>query len=248
MPLTRETMAAFSREMQKIAILGDVSEMVGHQGQLAMNLLNPQTTGSTLRSIYQSSSNLDPQAVAELAKETATANQELQAAGKAGRYVSDISRNGGGLLNRARAGGWLSNIAKYEGPSTFRQIRNSVARALPGQRSLLAASVLPTAYSAAKKTDETGRVRGVGERTLGTAGALAGTLATQAPSVMRMMGTKGLVAGTVGGMIGSHFLGRGLSRAGQWAGQRFDSLGKAPAPQAQLPMQQPPAPTPSPTV
>lgn len=247
MPLTRETMAAFSREMQKIAILGDVAEMVGHQGQLAVNLLNPSTTGRTLRTIYESSSNLDPHAVAELAKETAAANQELQAAGKAGRYVSDIS-HGGGLLNRARSGGWLSNIAKYEGPSTFRHIRNAAARALPGQRSLLTAAVLPTAYSAAKKTDETGRVRGVGERTLGTAGALAGTLATQAPSVMRMMGTKGMIAGTVGGMIGSHVLGRGLSRAGQWAGQRFDSLGKAPAPQAQLPVQQPQSPTPPPTV
>lgn len=247
MLLTRETLSAFSREMQKIAVVGDTIDLVRHQGELAADLLHPNTAASTVRHIYRSSSNMHPAALQERAQEIAKANSELRAAGTAGRYVDDIA-HGGGWLNKARSSGWLANFGKYEGPSKFLQARNALARALPGQRSLLAASVLPTAYSSMKKTDETGRVRGAGERALGTAGALAGTLATQAPSVMRLMGQRGAIAGALGQLVGGHLIGKGLSRAGQIAGQKLDTLGRAPAPTMQPPVQTVPTSQPAQTV
>lgn len=240
--LTPVVMAAFGREMQKIAFVAETGQLLGEQARLAGNLLNPTKAVGTLKDIYHSSSNLHPEAANDLADEIAKANAKLTAKGIPGQYVggsaAGLGHGAEGLLGKARAGGWLSNYAKYEGPSMFRKGRNMIARALPGQRTMLMASTLPTAYSSMKKVDQTGRERGIGERVLGTAGALTGTLATQAPSVVRSMGRAGFVPGALAGLAGSYILGSGLSRVGRYAGRKIDELGHGPAAQ-QGPQPQP---------
>ena len=232
--LTPEVISAFNRELEKIAFVGQTVDLLGEQARLARDILNPATTVDTLKNVYESSSNRSREAVRERFNEMRDANAGLRAAGQEGRYVSNSAAgfgpNARGILGKARSSGWLSNFAKYEGPDKFLKARNMLARALPGQRSLLAAATLPQAYSSMKKVDEQGHVRGAAERALGTAGALTGTLATQAPSVMRSMGRAGPVPSTIAGLAGSYLLGTGLSRAGQYVGRKVDRLvGTAPA-------------------
>jgi hypothetical protein len=238
--LTSGVLAAFDREMQKIAVLAETGKLLGEQARLAGNLLNPTKTVATIKDIYHSSSNSSPEALRERFDEMRAANHELKATGQAGHYVGGTAAgfgpNAKGILGKARSSGWLSNYAKYEGPDKLLKAKNMLARALPGQRGLLAATTLPTAYSSMKKVDEKGRARGVGERVLGTTGALTGTLATQAPSVMRSMGRAGAVPSMLAGLAGSYVIGTGLSRAGQYAGRKLDqATGMTPASPAPAP-------------
>lgn len=248
--LTHEVLSAFTREIEKIAfatgagdsVMGFAKDTVGLLGQqagMARDLLHPGRTVETVRKIIKSSGNMSSGAVADRAQELSSANAALREAGKPGAYIggtaAGFGHNPAGVLGKARAGGWLANYGKYTGPSNFLKARNMVARALPGQRTMLAASTLPLAYSSMKKQDAQGNARGWGERTLGTAGALTGTLATQSPSIVRALGKANPAAGMLAGVAGSMLLGSGLSRAGQYAGRKIDHLaGAAPtAPQTQ---------------
>lgn len=146
------------------------------------------------------------------------------------RYV-DTTAQGTGLLDRARASGWLYNTPQYVGPETRRRAgatgeeaysyvratQNRLARALPGKKTMF---VLPAAadaaYTAAHDEDpNTGRRLGMGERIgrigLGTGANLVG---------VGMTGTKGFAGQLAGGLVGET-LG---AHAGATLGRKVDEL------------------------
>jgi hypothetical protein len=179
------------------------------------NLLRPTRAASTLKNIWQGSSNMSDLNRKALSDEVRDANKGLSG----GRYVNDLKKSKG-VTGTLRQQGWLANFGKYEGPSKFRQVRNVVARHLPGQRTLLVGGTGMQAMSDAAKHDESGRERGAGERIVGTLGGTVGSLGSLSPRAMHSLNLG--KAGLAGGLVGSLAAGMVGSAGGKFVGRKID--------------------------
>jgi hypothetical protein len=157
----------------------------------------------------------------------------IEAGASKGHRFIDTSK-GPGVLDRLRAGGWLSNVPKYVGEagrrtgglpadlgggySRVEHAKNLAMRALPGRKTL---HVLPAGMGAMhtlrqKEDPETGRKIGLGERMGGAAmGAATGLVAGTATGT-----------GIAGGMVGSHIGERLGATIGKTVGRGADVTGR----------------------
>jgi hypothetical protein len=226
--MSPEILSAFNAEMQKIAQEGGFVDAATAPFKQLRRLVTPSTAGSALQDLWHGSSNLHGLNRSAVSDEVAAANKSLAAKAPikflapGGRYVDDI-RQGQELAATLRRGGWLANYGKYEGPSIVRRGLNTVARHLPGQRTILLGGAALQAKGDLAKYDQTGRERGGAERALGTAGGLLGTAAGSSPAAVRAM-MRGGLAGGLGGMIGGTVVGMGTSAAGKFLGRKIDQM------------------------
>lgn len=151
-----------------------------------------------------------------------------------GHQLVDTASSGTGVVDRLRAGGWLSNTPKYVGAekgslaairrgrggaefSKLEKAKNMAMRAMPGQKAL---HVLPAGAGAVstlrqKEDPETGRKIGLGERVGGAAmGAATGLVAGTASGT-----------GVAGSMVGSAIGERVGAGIGKTVGRSADVVG-----------------------
>ena len=212
---------AFSAELEKIANTSEGGFVPAFTAPFkeTANLVRPSTAKNSWKGLWSGSSNEHPLNREFLADELKDANKNLKGGGK---YVDDITHDKG-LRAAARRGGWLGNFGKYEGPSMWRKGVNTVARHLPGQRTLLVGGTGLGAYSDLQKKDPvTGRERGGAERVLGAAGGVAGSLGASAPRAIRAAAKGGLPA-MAGGVLGSMILNTAGSEGGRFLGRKIDA-------------------------
>jgi hypothetical protein len=131
------------------------------------------------------------------------------------KYIADF-HSGTGILDKMRQSGWLSNTPKYLGDSKLETAKNTLMRALPGQRSM---TLLPAGYEAVQtlrhgEDPTTGRKIGLGERIGGAAMGVGTAITTQ--GLVPSHGIGGMAGSMIGGHIGSRIgttMGRGGGRA-----------------------------------
>lgn len=242
------TLHAFVAELEKIATMGTEEPGFWSAAKAPFTetsrLVRPSTAKKAWKELWHGSSNEHPLNREFLHEELhGTMNPETgkleggAIAGLKGKgtYVDDIA-HAKGLRADLRRKGWLANMAKYEGPSTWRKGVNAVTRHLPGQRTLLVGGTGLGLYSDLQKKDPTtGRERGAAERALGATGGLVGSLGASAPGAVRAMSRGGL-PGMAGGLLGSAVLGVGGSMGGSYLGRKIDEArGFKPSPPEQVP-------------
>lgn len=243
------TLRAFSAELEKIAVMSEDTPGFWSAAKAPFTetakLVRPSTAKGAWKELWHGSSNEHPLNRQFLHEELhgavnpKTGVREGGAiAGLKGRgnYVDDIS-HAKGLRADLRRGGWLANMAKYEGPSTWRKGINAVTRHLPGQRTLLLGGTALGLHSDLQKKDPvTGRERGAAERLIGATGGVAGSLGASAPGAVRAM-SRGGFKGMAGGLLGSAVLGIGGSMGGGYLGRKIDEARgfKPSAPPEQVP-------------
>lgn len=217
--MSPQTLAAFSAELEKIGQEGGFVDAFKAPFVEAGRLVNPNTARQAWGDLWRGSANTHELNRAALAEELAKQNTGLTA----GKYVDNLT-HAQGLRASLRRGGWLANYGKYEGPSVLKQGLNTVARHLPGQRTLLLGGAAMQARSDLARRDPlTGRERGAAERGLGTAGGLLGTAAGSAPAAVRAI-TRGGIPGAIGGLIGGAVVGGVSSATGKFLGRKIDQM------------------------
>jgi len=228
------TMRAFRAELEKIALMNE-----GEPGfwsaakapfEETAKLVRPGTAPKAWKDLWRGSANEHPLNRGFLHEElhgTVDPKTGVREGGAIaglkgkGTYIDDIA-HGKGVRSGLRRGGWLANMAKYEGPSTWRKGVNAVTRHLPGQRTLLLGGTALGVHSDLQKKDPiTGRERGAAERGLAATGGVAGSLGASAPGAVRAM-TRGGIKGMAGGLLGSAVLGIGGSMGGGYLGRKID--------------------------
>lgn len=242
------TMRAFRSELEKIATMEEAKSPPGFLSAAkspfteTARLLRPSTAKDAWKDLWHGSRNdhplnkqflhdelhgeLDPKTGLRGTLNPKTGLREGGAIPNlkgVGTYVDDIS-HGKGVRADLRRGGWLANMAKYEGPSMWRKGVNAVSRHLPGQRTMLLGGSALQAHSDLQKREAgTGRERGAGERVLGTIGGQMGTLGASTPTAIRAM-TRGGLPSMVGGALGATALGIAGSAGGKFLGRKVDQV------------------------
>jgi len=228
------TMRAFRAELEKIALMSEGEPGFWSAAKAPFTetakLVRPSTAKGAWKDLWHGSSNEHPLNKEFLHEElhgTVDPKTGVREGGAIaglkgkGTYIDDIA-HGKGVRSGLRRGGWLANMAKYEGPSTWRKGVNAVTRHLPGQRTLLLGGTAMGVHSDLQKIDPvTGRERGAAERGLSATGGVAGSLGASAPGAVRAM-SRGGIKGMAGGLIGSAVLGIGGSMGGGYLGRKID--------------------------
>jgi hypothetical protein len=143
--------------------------------------------------------------VADLEKEVLKANKGLAEKGLPGGYSGkDALMAEKGVSGKLRRGGWLANYGKYQGPDKGRQIRNTIARALPGQK---AVQVPVLGYFANQDLKDPTGTQGKGERVGRAAGGLSMGLVTSRAGILPA------ILGMTGGAVLGGLAGRGVDKA-----------------------------------
>lgn len=206
--------SAFFSELAKEAGVGTNILESGKEGlRSTRDLLNPRTSLRTLRTAYGESANTAAPARAALRAEL---GMPLFGAKRRLGYIDDIMSNKS-TAGALRRGGWLSNVARYEGKSLPRTVLNRLGRALPGQRAMgLGFGALQLASDVRERDPNTGRRRGVFERTLGGGLGLAGGIVASSSRFAR----HGLAGQLVGPMLVSSL----ASGVGTHGGRLLDRL------------------------
>lgn len=211
--------SAFFSGLAKEAGVGTNILESGKEGlRMTRDLFNPRTSLQTIRDAYAESANTSPNARAALHDEL---GPRFFGAKRRLGYVDDILSNKS-TTGALRRGGWLANVARYEGKSLPRKVLNRIGRALPGQRAMgIGFGAMQLASDIKERDPMTGRRRGMFERALGGGLGFAGGIAASSSRFSR----NGLVGQLVGPMLVSSL----ASGVGTRGGRLLDRLaGTAP--------------------
>jgi len=193
-------LAFFYDELYKDAGVG---KFVGGAAKDTFSILRKGITSpvKSVREGWGGLANTSDKSRKALGDAVAKKNKVLQQGGNSGRYHIPKDTSTAGKL---RESGWLSNTAKYQGPDKWLKTKNTIARALPGQKTLQGGMV---GYFAKEDLKNRTGTEGKGER---GGRALGG-------AVMGIVGSRAGFVPAIGSLIAGGVLGGMAGRAGDKA-------------------------------